>query len=243
MANRSNRTGNIPATRAAEARANDSSSPAIEVHGSEDADLNGSGPLPSWAPGGRLPPPPSPPKPTPAPPSSDVIVGSDLALASESAPIAGPRFTPEDALDEQIGDLESWARTIVRRHRIEAARFWLIRGLSFCAAATAVALVLKGFALVPVALVAVSALGLAIEMGWPGAAANETHRRAVYDLRDLQSLVKLRWQKVRLSHPSPTSRKRVAYAVELLETIFAKRRDVGAYLGDSEANPGIRRPD
>jgi hypothetical protein len=163
------------------------------------------------------------------------------APVEEEPPPAVEDYTPEDALDEQISDLEAWADALVRRNRIEGARFWSLRGVAFCAAATALALALKGFTTAPVALIALAALGIAIEMGWPSTSQRTVNRRAVYDLRELQCAVKLRWQKVRLSYPDTTSRKRLAHAVELLELIHRTREEVGSYLGSSEPNRGIKR--
>jgi len=181
------------------------------------------------------------------PPLNDLSqVGLDLgestdSVAPASSPAAAGEYTPEAALDEQIRDLESWALAILRRRRRELARFWVVRGLAFCSAAVATALALKGIATPAVVLSAVAAFLVAVDVGWPGAASRAPHRRAIYDLRETQSAVKLRWQKVRLAHPDPTSRKRVAHAVELLELIHAKREAVGEYLGSFESNRGVNR--
>jgi hypothetical protein len=181
------------------------------------------------------------------PPLNDLSqAGLDLgestdSMAPASSPAAAGEYTPEAALDEQIKDLESWALAIVRRRRRELARFWTIRGLAFCSAAVATAVALKGLLLPAVVLSAVAALLVAVDVGWPGSGARAPHRRAIYDLRETQSAVKLRWQKVRLAHPDPTARKRVAHAVELLELIHAKREAVGEYLGSFESNRGVNR--
>ncbi len=181
------------------------------------------------------------------PPLNDLSqVGLDLgesmdSMAPAGASAAAGEFTPEAALDEQIRDLESWALEIVRCRRRELARFWMIRGLAFCSAAVATAVALKGISMPAVVLSAVAALLIAVDVGWPSAGARAPHRRAIYDLRETQGAVKLRWQKVRLAHPDPTSRKRVAHAVELLELIHSKREAVGEYLGSFESNRGVNR--
>jgi hypothetical protein len=161
--------------------------------------------------------------------------------AASHPPAATPRFTPEESLDDQIRDLEAWARAIVRRNTGDSARFWILRGLAFCAAALAATTALQERTNAVVILSALAALCIALEAGWPGASVRNVHRRAIHDLREVQSTVKLRWHKVLLAHPDPSSRKRVAYALELLELIHAKREEVGKYLGSAEPNPGIRR--
>jgi hypothetical protein len=193
----------------------------------------------SWTASGPLPPAPSLPQ-------LSRPVGHELSAPEDTPPpeavaLAPLLLSPEDVLDEQIRDLESWARVILARTRLEAARYWTLRGLAFCAAASAAALALKGYELAPVLLTALSALTVAIEMGWPGGSPSAVYRRATSELRELESVVKLRWQKVRLSHPDPSSRKRVAYAVELLELIHSRREEVGRYLGTSPPNEGINR--
>src|SRR5512142_730602 len=66
-------------------------------------------PLPSWTPGAPLPPPP--PLPRPAPPSGSVEDVSDAIVLpdTEGGAAVASGFAPEDALDEQIRDLERWA--------------------------------------------------------------------------------------------------------------------------------------
>lgn len=165
----------------------------------------------------------------------------DAAVAASHPLAAAPRFTPEESLDEQIRDLEAWARAIVRRNISDSARFWILRGLAFCAAALAATAALQEMTIAVVTLSALSALCIALEAGWPGASVRNVHRRAIHDLRAVQGTVKLRWHKVLLAHPDPSSRKRVAYALELLELIHSKREEVGKYLGSAEPNPGIKR--
>src|SRR6185295_824903 len=40
-------------------------------------------------------------------------------------------FSPEDAIDVQIADLEDWALANERRERTENIRFWVLRGTAF----------------------------------------------------------------------------------------------------------------
>jgi hypothetical protein len=206
------------------------------------SESGGSQPGVAWSGTGELPPPPSLPKLSRPPGQEGGSVAEAPPGPDPTAGLPAAGFGPEEALNEQIQGLEAWARVIVGRSRTEAARYWTLRGLALCTAAVAVALALRGLELAAVVLVALSALSLVIEMAWPGSSQSAAYRRAAYELRELQSAVQLRWQKVRLSHPDPTSRKRVAYAVELLELIHSKREEVGGYLGTSEPNEGIKRP-
>jgi hypothetical protein len=209
-------------------------------HGGAAAEA-GAGPLAaSWTTSGPLPPAPSLPQ--VSRPVHEVGEVEETTPVPEAVVPPYAHLSPEDVLDEQIRDLEGWARVILKRTRREAARYWTLRGVAFCSAAAAAALALKGYELAPVLLLALSGLTLAIEMGWPGGSQSAVYRRAVSELRELESVVKLRWQKVRLSHPEPSSRKRVAYAVELLELIHSRREEVGRYLGTSPPNEGINRP-
>lgn len=158
------------------------------------------------------------------------------------AAIALPRgFAPEDALDDQIRDLEAWATSILRRNRGRTQRFWLSRGSAFLSAAAAVVAGMLGADRVLTAFAAVAALCVAVVAALRVDGSQRPHRRAVRDLRELQNAVKLRWDKVRLSHPDPLSRKRVAHALALLDAIQSKREEIGRYLGASEPNDGLSR--
>ena len=158
-----------------------------------------------------------------------------------SAPRALPSFAPESAIDEQIADLERWAVANLARDRREKVRFWVLRGLAFlCGAGAAVA---AGFGVSKVALVVsgLGALAVAIDAAWPSGAFKNPHQRAVYDLRELQNTLKLRWDKVRLAHPDPGARERVAHALALLDSVQSKREEIGKYLGNAEPSPGVQR--
>jgi hypothetical protein len=150
-------------------------------------------------------------------------------------------FSPERAIDEQIEDLERWALANLRRDRSEKARFWTLRGVAFLGAAGAALSV--GFAQPHAAIAAasVTALAIAVDSAWPGAAFKNPHQRAVHDLRELQNTIKLRWDKVRLAHGDPAAPQRIAHALALLDAVQAKREEIGKYLGSSEPSPGLGR--
>jgi hypothetical protein len=152
-------------------------------------------------------------------------------------------FSPEKAIDEQIEELERWARANLRRDRNEKARFWTLRGVAFIGATGAALAV--GFLQPHVAIAAstLTALAIAVDSAWPGAASKNPHQRAVHDLRELQNTIKLRWDKVRLAHSDPNAPQRIAHALALLDAVQSKREEIGKYLGSSEPSPGLsRRP-
>jgi hypothetical protein len=151
-------------------------------------------------------------------------------------------YSPDDAIDEQITDLERWAAASERRDKGESTRFWVLRGVAFLSAALAAAGGPLGFNRGVIVLASLAALFIAIDAAWPGANLRNPYRRAVYDLRALQNTVRLRWDKVRLAYPNPTGARRVANALALLDAIQAKREDIGKYLGSAEASPGLKRP-
>jgi hypothetical protein len=168
--------------------------------------------------------------------------GAHLEAGDEELQFPLGAYSPDDAIDEQITDLERWAAASERRDRNETLRFWVLRGVAFLSAALAAAGGPLGFNRGVVVLAALAALFIAIDAAWPGANLRNPHRRAVYDLRALQNTVRLRWDKVRLAYPNPTGARRVANALALLDAIQAKREDIGKYLGSAEASPGLRRP-
>jgi hypothetical protein len=148
-------------------------------------------------------------------------------------------FKPERAIDDQISELEAWARTIERLDRRELARFWMLRGLGFLSAAGAVtggALRLPDVALVAGAL---AASAIAIDAAWPTSTDRSARRRAIRDLRELQHTLKLKWDKVRLAYPASQPARRIAHALTLLDMAQAKREEIGKFLGD--AAPGVQR--
>jgi hypothetical protein len=148
-------------------------------------------------------------------------------------------FAPEQAIDQQIGDLEAWASANIRSERKEVTRFWLFRGLGFLGAVAAAA---GGALLMTQAAIAggaVAALAIAIDSAWPTTADRNARRRAIHDLRELQHTLKLKWDKVRLAYPDPNAAKRIAHALALLDATQAKREEISKYLGD--ATPGVTR--
>ncbi|HEY5375599.1 MAG TPA: hypothetical protein VIK01_18090 [Polyangiaceae bacterium] len=150
-------------------------------------------------------------------------------------------FAPEHAIDEQISDLERWAVANLARDRKDKIRYWVLRGTA-CSSAIAAAIT-AGFAEPRPAMVfgALAALCVAIDAAWPSDSFRNVHRRAVYDLRELQNTLKLRWDKVRLAHPDTAAPQRTAHALALLDQIQSKREEIGKYLGSAEASPGIKR--
>lgn len=150
-------------------------------------------------------------------------------------------FAPETAIDEQIADLEYWAEANLNRDRKDKLRFWVLRGLAFLSGAGAATT--AGLAAPKAAVVfgALAALCVAIDSAWPSDSFRNVHRRAVYDLRELQNTLKLRWDKVRLAHPDAGAPQRTAHALALLDQVQNKREEIGKYLGSAEASPGIKR--
>jgi len=159
--------------------------------------------------------------------------------SSDARPL--PTFAPDSAIDEQIADLERWALGNLARDRREKLRFWVLRGIAFLGAAGAA--VAAGFAVGKLAIVlaGLAALAVAVDAAWPSGTFKNPHQRAVYDLRELQNTLKLRWDKVRLAHPDPVARERIAHALALLDSVQAKREEIGKYLGNSEPSPGVKR--
>jgi len=162
----------------------------------------------------------------------------------DASPAEGFRpgsFAPETAIDEQIADLERWAEANLNRDRRDKLRFWVLRGLSFLSAIGAATSSGFGQQKVAIVLGALAALCVAIDSAWPSDSFRNVHRRAVYDLRELQNTLKLRWDKVRLAHPDPAAAPRTAHALALLDQVQNKREEIGKYLGSAEASPGIKR--
>lgn len=162
--------------------------------------------------------------------------GSDADI-----PFPPGAFSPEEAIDAQISDLERWALANERRERTENLRFWVLRGTAFAGAAVASIEGWLGNGRTAGVLAGAAALFVAIDASWPGTNPRNLHRRAVHDLRSLQNSVRLKWDKVRLAYPNPTGARRVANALALLDAIQTKREDISRYLGSAEASPGIKQ--
>jgi len=165
----------------------------------------------------------------------------EVEAVDEDIPFPQGAFAPDNAIDEQIADLERWASANERRERGESIRFWILKGTACLAAVFAAIAGPLGFVRVSTVLAGVAALFIAIDSAWPGSSLRNPYRRAVYDLRALQNTIKLRWDKVRLAYPNPTGARRVANALALLDAIQTKREDIGRYLGSAEASPGVSR--
>jgi hypothetical protein len=148
-------------------------------------------------------------------------------------------YSPEEAIDEQISALEDWARTNTRKESRELTRFWLLRGMAFLAAVAAAAGGALHLAELAVVCGGFAALAVAVDAAWPVSSDWIALRRAVHDLRELQHTLKLKWDKVRLAYPDPGSTKRIAHALVLLDSIQAKREEIGKYLGD--ASPAVSK--
>jgi hypothetical protein len=146
---------------------------------------------------------------------------------------------PDRTIDDQIAELETWARTNLWRGRSEAFRVWALRSIAFFASIGAAGTAAMNMTNEAIACGCIAALAIAIDAGWPSAGDRVARRRATHDLRELQHTLKLRWDKVRLAHPNPMSPKRVAHALVLLDAISAKREEIGKYLGD--ASPGVSK--
>lgn len=158
-----------------------------------------------------------------------------------SAPRALQSFAPESAIDEQIADLERWALANLARDRREKLRFWVLRGSEFLGAAGAAIAAGFGVSKLSIVLGGLTALAVAVDAAWPSGTFKNPHQRAVHDLRELQNTLKLRWDKVRLAHPDPVARERVAHALALLDSVQSKREEIGKYLGSAEPSPGVER--
>jgi hypothetical protein len=150
-------------------------------------------------------------------------------------------FAPETAIDEQIHDLERWAEANLARDKKDKIRYWVLRGAAFSGASGAALCAGLARPHATVVFGVLSAVCIAIDAAWPSDSFRNAHRRAVYDLRELQNTLKLRWDKVRLAHPDASAPQRTAHALALLDQIQSKREEIGKYLGAAEASPGIKR--
>jgi hypothetical protein len=150
-------------------------------------------------------------------------------------------FAPETAIDEQIKDLERWAEANLKRSRNDKIRFWVLRGLAISGAVLAALMAKRESPQLTILASVLAALAVAIDAAWPSDSFRNVHQRAVFDLRELQNTLKLRWDKVCLAHPDPLAAARTAHALALLDQVQNKREEIGKYLGSAEASPGIKR--
>jgi len=185
-----------------------------------------------------LPPPTLPPTRSSLVPQNEVPGrGDDVSELLARAP---SDFAPETAIDEQIADLEHWAEVNLIQDRNDKIRFWLLRGITFLGASGAAVAAGLASTRVAVGLGAAAALSIAIDSAWP-AAFRSPAMRAVHDLRELQNMLKLRWDKVRLAHPDPGAHQRVAHAMAMLDAVQAKREEIGKYLVRAEPSQGVKK--
>jgi len=149
-------------------------------------------------------------------------------------------FVPDKALGDQIDDLERWAQDNARSDKREAIRFWSLRGTAFLAAAAAAATAGYAVGWPAAVLAAISALAVAIDAAWSARSGRNPYRRAMFEIRELENTVRLRWDKVRLAHPDPMASARTAHALALLDMIQSRREEIGKYVGSVEA-PAVQR--
>src|SRR5436190_15640972 len=76
----------------------------------------------------------------------------------EDIPFPQGAFSPDDAIDGQIAELERWAAANERRERNESIRFWILRGTAFLAAVLAAIGGSLGFVRTSTVLAGVAAL-------------------------------------------------------------------------------------
>jgi len=185
-----------------------------------------------------LPPPSLPPTRSSIVPQNELPGrGDDVSELLARAP---SDFAPETAIDEQIADLERWAEVNLIQDRNDKIRFWLLRGITFLGASGAAVAAGLASTRIAVSLGAVAALAMAIDSAWP-AAFRSPSMRAVHDLRELQNMLKLRWDKVRLAHPDAGAPQRVAHAMAMLDAVQAKREEIGKYLVRAEPSQGVKK--
>lgn len=173
-------------------------------------------------------------------PRQNTIPPQDLDQLQENyakQPISAD-FSPEKSVQTAIIDLEDWARAILKQHRRDIARHWLLKAISFFAAVTTAAGGALSIPRLAVFSGIATAVAIAVDAAWPHSGDRNARLRAVHDLRELEHSLNLRWEKVRLAHPDPASIKRVAHALALLDAVHAKREHIGSYLG--EATPAVR---
>jgi hypothetical protein len=190
---------------------------------------------------GPLPPPSVPPlrgaprtEPRDAPKSPlTPAEGSVFDPLAHSAP---PGFSPDKAVSDQLAALESWAETNERDRSSAVTRFWLLKGPAFVCAVAASAAQSFDQGRVVIVLGAVAALAIAIDAAWSGPAV-QVNKRAIHDIRSLQNAVKLKWDKVRISHPDPKDPARSAEALAILDSIQGKRDEISRYLASPQSSP------
>ena len=170
------------------------------------------------------------------------VAPSDTHAENEPVEVFRPgSFAPETAINEQIADLERWVQANLVRSRNDRIRFWVLRGLAVSGALLAALMAKRESPQATILASVLAALCVAIDAAWPSDSFRNVHQRAVFDLRELQNTLKLRWDKVCLAHPDSAAPQRTAHALALLDQVQNKREEIGKYLGSAEASPGVQR--
>jgi hypothetical protein len=152
---------------------------------------------------------------------------------AHSAPVG---FSPEKAVNDQLAALETWAQSNEKDAASGVARFWLLKGPAFVCAVAASAAESFGQGRAVIVLGAVAALAIAIDAAWSGPAV-QVNKRAIHDIRGLQNSVKLKWDKVRISHPDPKDPSRSTEALAILDAIQSRRDEIARYLASPPSGP------
>jgi hypothetical protein len=147
-----------------------------------------------------------------------------------------PGFSPDRAVAEQLAALENWADTNEKDALAGVTRFWLLKGPAFVCAVAASAAESFGQGRAVIVLGAIAALAIAIDAAWTGPAV-QVNKRAIHDIRALQNAVKLKWDKVRISHPDSKDPARSSEALAILDTIQSRREEIARYLASPQSSP------
>jgi len=202
----------------------------------EPKDLGGPPPSPKPPkPMGSLPPAVAPPRarsPRSEPPPP--VVGSLIGGAVKAAAL--PVSSPENAISEQLEALDQWARANRRGARRAVARFCLLKGPAFvCVVAALVAEALaKGEGVI--VLTAIAAVAIAIDAAWSGPS-SQAHKRAIADIKELESTVKVTWDKIRIAHPDPRDPARSTETLAILDSIQNRREAIKRSLAGRQEGP------
>jgi hypothetical protein len=152
---------------------------------------------------------------------------------AHSAPVG---FSPDKAVSDQLAALESWAQTNERDALAGVTRFWLLKGPAFVCAVAASAAQSFDQGRAVIVLGAIAALAIAVDAAWSGPAV-QVNRRAIHDIRSLQNAIKLKWDKVRISHPDAKDPARSSEALAILDAIQGKRDEISRYLASPQSGP------
>jgi hypothetical protein len=168
-----------------------------------------------------------------------VITSPPASEGSVFDPVAhgtAPGFSPDKAVSDQLAALENWAHRNERDALSGVTRFWLLKGPAFLCAVAASAAESYGQGRAVIVLGAVAALAIAIDAAWSGPAV-QVNKRAIHDIRSLQNSVKLKWDKVRLSHPDTKDPARTSEALAILDAIQTRRDEIARYLASPQTSP------